>query len=86
MFVKLNNIPRLEKLTMPVLIDRLVLRKFFAYAIKVCQYLKIPEAEGSSRILAHWACYKVGIVLFWSTYILFVQLFINHSVGSKKLY
>lgn len=50
---------QLEKLTMPVLIDRLVLRKFFAYAIKMCQYLKIPDSEGSSRILAHWACYKV---------------------------
>ncbi|XP_052092868.1 vacuolar protein sorting-associated protein 16 homolog isoform X1 [Mytilus californianus] len=50
---------QLEKLTTTVLIDRLVLRKFFAYAIKISQYLKIPEAEGSSRILAHWACYKV---------------------------
>jgi hypothetical protein len=44
---------------MPVLIDRLVLRKLFPYAIKICEYLKVPDAEGKSRILAHWACYKV---------------------------
>ncbi|XP_041371955.1 vacuolar protein sorting-associated protein 16 homolog isoform X2 [Gigantopelta aegis] len=50
---------QLEHLTTPVLIDRLVVRKLFCLAIKICQYLKIPESEGSSRILAHWACYKV---------------------------
>ena len=57
------NIPyhwiRLEHLTMAVLIDRLVMRKHFYLAIRICQYLKIPESEGASRILAHWACYKV---------------------------
>ena len=58
-FVILNIFLRLEKLTMPVLIDRLVLRKLFPYAIKICEYLKVPDAEGKSRILAHWACYKV---------------------------
>jgi len=57
--VFLNIFLRLEKLTMPVLIDRLVLRKLFPYAIKICEYLKVPDAEGKSRILAHWACYKV---------------------------
>lgn len=50
---------QLEHLSMPVLIDRLVLRKFFSHAIRICNYLKIPDAEGASRILAHWACYKV---------------------------
>ena len=53
---------RLEHLSMPVLIDRLVLRKLFGLAILICQYLKIPDAEGQSRIMAHWACYKVGAV------------------------
>ncbi|XP_062617543.1 vacuolar protein sorting-associated protein 16 homolog, partial [Saccostrea cucullata] len=50
---------QLQHLTMPILIDRLVLRKLFYYAVKICQYLKIPDGEGASRILAHWACYKV---------------------------
>ncbi|XP_019620377.1 PREDICTED: vacuolar protein sorting-associated protein 16 homolog isoform X1 [Branchiostoma belcheri] len=50
---------QLEQLSMPVLIDRLVLRRQYPLAIRVCQYLKMPEAEGVSRILAHWACYKV---------------------------
>lgn len=45
---------------MGVLIDRLVVRKYFYLAIRICQYLKLPDAEGASRILAHWACYKVS--------------------------
>ena len=50
---------RLETLQLPVLIDRLVLRRQYCLAIRICNYLKLPEAEGASRILAHWACYKV---------------------------
>ncbi|CAH1775290.1 unnamed protein product [Owenia fusiformis] len=50
---------QLEQLTVPVLIDRLVLRRQYCLAIRICQYLNIPEADGASRILAHWACYKV---------------------------
>ncbi|KAK0048197.1 vacuolar protein sorting-associated protein 16 [Biomphalaria pfeifferi] len=50
---------QLEHLSMPVLIDRLVLRKMFGLAVKICQYLKIPDSEGRSRILDHWACFKV---------------------------
>ncbi|ESO96565.1 hypothetical protein LOTGIDRAFT_115951 [Lottia gigantea] len=50
---------QLGHLSVPVLIDRLVLRKLFCLAIRICHYLKIPDAEGASRILAHWACYKV---------------------------
>ncbi|XP_078613181.1 vacuolar protein sorting-associated protein 16 homolog isoform X1 [Branchiostoma floridae x Branchiostoma japonicum] len=50
---------QLEQLSMPVLTDRLVLRRQYPLAIRICQYLKMPDAEGVSRILAHWACYKV---------------------------
>ncbi|GFS12068.1 vacuolar protein sorting-associated protein 16-like protein [Elysia marginata] len=50
---------QLEHLSMPVLIDRLVMRKLFGMAVRICQYLKVPDAEGRSRILAHWACFKV---------------------------
>lgn len=57
--LSLLTIQRLQHLSMPILIDRLVLRKLFYYAVKICQYLKIADAEGASRILAHWACYKV---------------------------
>lgn len=51
---------RLEKLTIPVLIDRLVLRRQYSLAIKIAEFLKLRESQGRSRILAHWACYKVG--------------------------
>ncbi|CAH3134241.1 unnamed protein product [Porites lobata] len=50
---------QLEKLTMKTLIDRLVLRRHYCLAIRICDYLKIPKEEGASRILGHWACYKV---------------------------
>ena len=52
---------RLQHLTLPVLIDRLVLRRDYCLAIRICQYLKLPDAEGASRVLAHWACYKVHV-------------------------
>ncbi|XP_064643681.1 vacuolar protein sorting-associated protein 16 homolog [Lineus longissimus] len=50
---------QLQHLSIQILIDRLVHRREYCLAIRICEYLKIPEAEGASRILAHWACYKV---------------------------
>jgi len=37
---------------------RLVLRRLYPLAIRICEYLRLPEIQGVSRILAHWACYK----------------------------
>lgn len=51
---------RLEKLESKVLIDRLVLRRQYALAIKIADFLKLNASQGRSRILAHWACYKVA--------------------------
>ncbi|XP_049834347.1 vacuolar protein sorting-associated protein 16 homolog [Schistocerca gregaria] len=53
------TITQLEHLTTQVLLDRLVLRHHYCLAIHIAKYLRLPETEGSSRILAHWACYKV---------------------------
>uniref|UniRef100_A0AAJ7WJY4 Vacuolar protein sorting-associated protein 16 homolog n=1 Tax=Petromyzon marinus TaxID=7757 RepID=A0AAJ7WJY4_PETMA len=50
---------QLEHLTIPVLIDRLVARRMFALAVKICELLRLPDPQGRSRVLAHWACYKV---------------------------
>jgi len=50
---------QLKQLTVPVLIDRLVLRRQYGLALRICQYLKMPEVDGAARILAHWARYKV---------------------------
>jgi hypothetical protein len=50
---------RLDVLGIKVLIDRLVLRRQYALAIKIAEFLKLRETQGRSRILAHWACYKV---------------------------
>lgn len=50
---------QLEHLTLPVLLDRLVFRRLFPLALQIASFLKLPESDGASRILAHWACYKV---------------------------
>uniref|UniRef100_A0A452T5V6 Vacuolar protein sorting-associated protein 16 homolog n=1 Tax=Ursus maritimus TaxID=29073 RepID=A0A452T5V6_URSMA len=39
--------------------SQLVLRRLYPLAIQICEYLRLPEVQGVSRILAHWACYKV---------------------------
>ncbi|XP_054028421.1 vacuolar protein sorting-associated protein 16 homolog [Dryobates pubescens] len=48
-----------KRLTIEVLLDRLVLRRLYPLAIRICEYLRLSEVQGVSRILAHWACYKV---------------------------
>ncbi|OPJ87203.1 hypothetical protein AV530_009561 [Patagioenas fasciata monilis] len=50
---------RYKRLTIEVLLDRLVLRRLYPLAIRICEYLRLSEIQGVSRILAHWACYKV---------------------------
>ncbi|KAH6930577.1 hypothetical protein HPB50_014743 [Hyalomma asiaticum] len=51
---------QLQCLSIDVLLDRLVLRQHYYLALKIARYLRIPDLEGTSRILAHWACYKVA--------------------------
>uniref|UniRef100_A0A8C7E383 Vacuolar protein sorting-associated protein 16 homolog n=1 Tax=Naja naja TaxID=35670 RepID=A0A8C7E383_NAJNA len=46
-------------LTLRPLCLRVVLRRLYPIAIKICEYLRLSEFQGISRILAHWACYKV---------------------------
>uniref|UniRef100_A0A452T5J6 Vacuolar protein sorting-associated protein 16 homolog n=1 Tax=Ursus maritimus TaxID=29073 RepID=A0A452T5J6_URSMA len=46
---------RYKQLTIQVLLDRLVLRRLYPLAIQICEYLRLPEVQGVSRILAHWA-------------------------------
>uniref|UniRef100_A0A3B5MQQ9 Vacuolar protein sorting-associated protein 16 homolog n=1 Tax=Xiphophorus couchianus TaxID=32473 RepID=A0A3B5MQQ9_9TELE len=48
-----------KQMTLQVLIDRLVYRQFYPLAIEVCRYLKIPDYQGVSRVLKHWASCKV---------------------------
>ena len=50
---------RLENMTLRVLIDHLVARRHFCLAIRICDYMGVSDLKGGSRILAHWACYKV---------------------------
>uniref|UniRef100_A0A7N8XYH1 Vacuolar protein sorting-associated protein 16 homolog n=1 Tax=Mastacembelus armatus TaxID=205130 RepID=A0A7N8XYH1_9TELE len=37
----------------------LVYRQFYPLAIEICRYLKIPDYQGVSRVLKHWASCKV---------------------------
>ena len=47
-----------QSLTQGVIIDRLLQRRLFPLASKMSQFLQLEN--GQSRILAHWACYKVS--------------------------
>ncbi|KAJ8985073.1 hypothetical protein NQ317_019757 [Molorchus minor] len=42
------------------LLDRLITRNNYYLALQIAKYLKMPEKEGSSHILVHWAKYKVS--------------------------
>jgi vacuolar protein sorting-associated protein 16 len=46
-----------EALTPQVIINRLVLRNHYALALKICEYLNIPD--GSRQILKNWSLFKV---------------------------
>ncbi|KAK1337318.1 hypothetical protein QTO34_001944 [Cnephaeus nilssonii] len=54
-----------KQLTIQVLLDRYskpkdaCVAEALPLAIQICEYLRLPEVQGVSRILAHWACYKV---------------------------
>lgn len=50
---------QLEVLTLPVLIDRLILRRYFCLALRVAAYLKLPDQSGAARVLGNWAFLKV---------------------------
>ncbi|KAK9730593.1 Vps16, N-terminal region [Popillia japonica] len=43
-----------------VLLDRLVASHHYYLAIEIAKYLKMSDKDGTSRILAHWAKYKVS--------------------------
>jgi len=50
---------QLNQLTTKVLIDRLINRRMFPLALEIAQFLQLPAPDGKSRVLAHWAIYKV---------------------------
>ncbi len=47
-------------LTPQVVVDRLLARRLYPLAVKICHLLKLPAKDGENRVLAHWACYKVS--------------------------
>jgi len=53
------TITQLTSLSRPVLMDRLIARRLFPLALEISQFLKLSPGEGRSRVLAHWAIYKV---------------------------
>lgn len=50
----------MQYLTPKIVLDRLVTRRHHYLAIQIAKYLRMPENEGSSRILVQWAKYKVS--------------------------
>jgi hypothetical protein len=43
-------------LTPDVLINRLIARREYLLALRICEYLRLSK----SRVLVHWACQKVA--------------------------
>lgn len=54
------TIEEYRHLTPRAVVDRLLNRRLFPLADMICQWLGFPDRTGRSRVLAHWACYKVG--------------------------
>lgn len=50
---------QLENLTVAVFINRLLARRQWPLAVKICEYLRIPADQGVNKILSAWAIYKV---------------------------
>uniref|UniRef100_A0A914WCI3 Vps16 C-terminal domain-containing protein n=1 Tax=Plectus sambesii TaxID=2011161 RepID=A0A914WCI3_9BILA len=50
---------QLSKLTVAVLVDRLIARAQWPLVIAVCQHLRLPPEDGVNRVLGHWACQKI---------------------------
>ncbi|CAH1261291.1 unnamed protein product [Diabrotica balteata] len=42
------------------ILKRLITRNYYYLALQIAKYLKLPEKEGTSYILVHWAKYKVS--------------------------
>lgn len=80
--VYLNN-NRFNVLTSQVLLDRLVARRHYYLSIQIARHLQLPEIEGESRILAHWACYKV---IFVAMFHLFEQYLYKYKFYNKHLF
>ncbi|KAI4538236.1 hypothetical protein MG293_011639 [Ovis ammon polii] len=57
--LRVLNAVRDYHIGIPLTYSQLVLRRLYPLAIQICEYLRLPEVQGVSRILAHWACYKV---------------------------
>ena len=51
--------PQLSGLTSQVVLDRLIARRLFPLALEISDHLGLAPGEGKSRVLAHWAMYKV---------------------------
>ena len=48
-----------KHLTPTVVVDRLLARRLYPLAASIADWLGLPQKFGRSRVLAHWACYKV---------------------------
>ncbi|CAH1109343.1 unnamed protein product [Psylliodes chrysocephalus] len=42
------------------ILKRLITRNYYYLALQIAKYLKLPEEDGTSYILVHWAKYKVS--------------------------
>ncbi|XP_055354396.1 vacuolar protein sorting-associated protein 16 homolog [Paramacrobiotus metropolitanus] len=49
-----------EGLSVPELLDKLVRRRQYELAYRICGYLELPVQEGFAKILLHWSLFKMN--------------------------
>ncbi|RLU24437.1 hypothetical protein DMN91_002526 [Ooceraea biroi] len=57
--LRVLNAVRHPAVGIPLTYTQLVARRHYYLSIQIARHLQLPEIDGESRILAHWACYKV---------------------------
>lgn len=54
-------VSRLEKISLQTLLSKLVGQRHYYLALQASSFIRVSSNIGSSRILSHWAKFKVSI-------------------------
>lgn len=55
---------RLQKISVQTLLDKLVGQRHYYLALQAASFIRMSSDLGSSRILTHWAKFKVIIKIY----------------------
>lgn len=58
------TIAQYRRMSLEVLIDRLVNRGVYWLAHEICRFMKLESTRAVNRVLVHWASTVVGLIFF----------------------